>query len=209
MRGGRHSITSASSSAAAAAATAPELSSCPPGRGTNAPHVCICGQPRVEFDAGGPTIQCTRMKTCPRGGVFHFATDESPGGCVRDADLDADGNFTCPSCLKELEDEDARYAGIAAADDLQEDAVVAAGFVEVAPAADVNAMAVDCGSESGPSAISLRLADARLARGLPTHATAFRSWCTPDEVSDLRAARKRAKRGGVRISAEYIPLLNQ
>jgi hypothetical protein len=144
--------------------------------------------------------------TCPRGGIFHFATEDSPDGCVRSVDLDADGNFTCPPCKKEQEDEVAQNVGRAAAAELQEDAAVAAGFVEVVPAEEIAAATVD--GAAGPTT-NRRLAEARIARCLPTHASAFRSWCTPDEVSDIRAARRRAKRGGVRISAEYVPLLNQ
>lgn len=203
MRGGRHAITAAAASASAAAVV-PEHSGCPPGRGANAPFVCICGHPRGELD--GPTIHCMRAKTCPRGGIFHFATMESPDGCIRDVDLDAEGHFTCPPCKKEQEDEAAQLLNQAAAAELQEDAAIAVGFVEAVPIEELVAVASNGGAAP---AINRRLAEARIVRGLPTHATAFRSWCTPDEVSDLRAARKRAKRGGVRISAEYVPLLEQ
>lgn len=196
-RGGHHSVSMLPAVVAEAEVAAGPCDS-PAGLGTNAPFFCICGQPRgTALD--GPLVRCTRARTCPRGGVFHLATVESPEGCVQQVDLDAEGNYTCLSCKAEEMEEAVRA-------DLQDDAAVAASFVAVT-SADVRDEA-DAG-DLNVLGLNRRLADARAARSLPTHATAFRSWCTPTEVSDLRAARNRAKRGGIRISGEYVPLLEQ
>ena len=207
-RGGHHlyrGVSACTATAASAAAASAESSVCPPGRGTNAPYVCICGQPRdALFD--GPVIRCTRARTCLRGGVFHLATLESPDGCVAQSELDIDNSYTCAPCKME-QDEEECTAGM----ELQEDAAVFEAPVADDSSSELAAEAGGAtpGDKSAGTNVHRRLADARTARCLPTHATAFRSWCTPDEFSDLKAARARARRGGLRISAEYVPFLQK
>jgi hypothetical protein len=185
--------------------------SSPPGRGSNAPFVCICRSPR-EVVVEGPVIYCTQAKFCLQGGVFHLATSDNPDGCVPQSDLDVDNSYTCTSCRRERQEHERVAAALP-----QEDAVVASNFDDPASndAEDARSVAGDGASSAAGSALTeptlrgRQLAAARTSRGLPTHATAFKSWCTPPEFSSLRSARARSKRGGVRISAEYIPFLKE
>lgn len=133
-RRGRHLLIGEGAAAIALLSAASEQDDSPPGRGNNAPFVCICGQPRdAEWD--GPLIRCTRARTCLRGGMFHLATLESPHGCVQQADLELDSTYTCPPCKKEMHEEEQQKQNLAVAADLQDDAAIAVGFNDLAAAA--------------------------------------------------------------------------
>ena len=148
--------------------------------------------------------------TCLRGGVFHLATPDSPHGCVQQSDLELDSTYTCLPCKNEVREEELQKGDLAVAAELRNDATVAAGFNDPAAASGENEAGVvaadDAASASpGPSL----LVAARPSRGIPSHATAFVSWLTPDQFSDHRAALARSKRGGFRISRTYVPFLEK
>ena len=201
---GRHLIVGAGAATVSVSSAASEHSACPPGRGINAPCVCLCGQSRGE-EWDGPVINCTRARTCLRGGVFHLATPDSPHGCVQQSDLELDSTYTCPPCKKDMREEQLQQDDLAVAAELRDDAALAAGFNDPAAAYGEG----DVGAAAADSSIPSLLVAARSLRGLPTHAAAFRSWCTPEQFSDHRAALARSKRGGVRISRTYVAFLER
>ena len=203
-RGGRYDYSGVCATGTVQTTTtgASESSECPPGRGSNAPFFCICEVPRgTPLD--GPIAKCTRARMCLKGGLFHLATPESPYGCIPHTELDVDETYTCASCKKELHD--AHLEEVV----LRDDAAVTAGFSDDAVAQDSEVLDSVSATDAAISSLPTCLAAARTERGIPNFFTGFRSWCTAYEFSNITAARARAKRGGVRISAEFIPLLKR